>query len=128
RQLQNERFLPLKAIRAVLDGQEDAFTPEQQRLLSDVKQRLAPALGVTPGQGPEVIDLKPLLLRTGVSRDDAREMEELGLLTTTKRKGKRRIAIDQAWIVEVWGEMRRLGFTRALGFTPKDMLVFADAI
>jgi DNA-binding transcriptional MerR regulator len=128
RQLQNERFLPLKAIRAVLDGQEDAFTPEQQRLLSDVKQRLAPVLGVTPGQGPEMIELKPLLLRTGVSRDDAREMEELGLVTTTKRKGKRRIASEQAWILEVWGEMRRLGFTRALGFTPKDMLVFADAI
>jgi hypothetical protein len=63
-----------------------------------------------------------------VSREDASEMERLGLLTVTKRKGKASIAKDDAWILEVWGELRRVGFSRALGFTPKDILFFADAL
>src|SRR5437867_6321231 len=108
RQLQNERFLPLKAIRAVLDGHEEAFTPEQRSLLLDVKERLAPMLGVTPSEGARTIELHPLLLRAGVSRADATEMQQIGLVTTTTRKGKAHIARDQAWIVELWGEMRRL--------------------
>ena len=41
RQLQNERFMPLKAIRAVLDGRDDAFTPEQRGFIVDVKRRLS---------------------------------------------------------------------------------------
>lgn len=129
RQLQNERFLPLKAIRAVLDEQEDAFTPEQRRLLVDVKSRLTPLLGgPARARAPETVELRPLLLRTGVSRDDAAEMERLGLLTSVKKKGKTYIAKDDAWILEIWGDMRRLGFSRGLGFEPKDMLLFVDAM
>jgi DNA-binding transcriptional MerR regulator len=124
RQLQNERFLPLKAIRAVLDEQEDAFTPEQRRLLLDVKGRLAPVLGTAPATVP----LHEVLLKSGVSKEDATEMEELGLLTTKLQRGKPTIAKDDAWILEMWGEMVRLGFTRALGFAPKDMLLFADTM
>src|SRR5207247_2625119 len=97
--------------------------------LLEVKQRLAPHLGVGHGsEGPQTIELNLLLLRTGVSREDASEIESLGLLTTTKRKGKSCIAKDDAWIIEVWGEMKRLGFTRGLGFTPRDMLIYADAM
>ena len=129
RQLQNERFLPLKAIRAVLNEQDDAFSPEQRRLLLDVKHRLGPLLGdAARTQAPETVELRPLLLRTGVSRDDALEIERLGLLTTRKVKGKISIAKADAWILEVWGDMRRLGFSHALGFEPKDMLVFVDAV
>lgn len=131
RQLQNERFLPLKAIRAVLDEKEDAFTPGQRRLLVDVKSRLTPLLGGTKSarsRAPEIIELRPLLLRTGVSRDDAAEIERLGLLTSVKKKGKTYIAKDDAWILEIWGDMRRLGFSRGLGFDPKDMLLFVDAV
>ena len=128
RQLQHERFLPLKAIRAVLDETEDAFTPEQRALLLDVKRRLAPMLGVAPIESGQMIELHPFLLRTGVSREDAAEIERIGLLTSAKRKGKVCIAKSDMWILEVWGEIRRLGFTKALGFTPKDMLVFADSL
>src|SRR4051812_29405876 len=44
RRLQHERFLPLKAIRALLDERDDAFSPAQRRLLEDVKQHLRPDL------------------------------------------------------------------------------------
>jgi DNA-binding transcriptional MerR regulator len=50
RQLQNERFMPLKAIRAVLDGRDDAFTPEQRGFLVDVKRRLATTLARPRGK------------------------------------------------------------------------------
>ena len=36
----HERFLPLKAIKAVLDGREGAFTPEQRDFLGEVRRRI----------------------------------------------------------------------------------------
>ena len=44
RSLAHERFLPLKAIRAVLEGQEEAFSPEQRALMSEVRLQVQSAL------------------------------------------------------------------------------------
>ncbi len=132
RQLQHERFLPLKAIRAVLNEQDESFTGEQRALLRDVKHRLAPLLGGRGGEGGAgsvaTVDLHELLERTGVSLADAEEMVAHGLLSTVAQDGTTFLARDEAWILEVWGDMQKLGFSRELGFTPADMLVFADAM
>ena len=129
RQLQHERFLPLKAIRAVLDEQDESFTGEQRALLRDVKHRLGPILGGRAAEGGVVtVDLEELLARTGVDAADVDDMVSHGLLTTAVQNGRTVLAKDDAWMLDIWSEMKRLGFTRALGFTPADMLVFADAV
>jgi DNA-binding transcriptional MerR regulator len=134
RQLQHERFLPLKAIRAVLEEKEDGFTKEQRRLLLDVKHRLGPLLASPPAGEEAWVPLHPLLLRSGVSRDEADELEKLGLLRVV-RKGKRggtgrlaKVAKEDAWMIEVWGEIRGAGFSRALGFRPSDTVLFAETM
>ena len=57
RALQEERFLPLKAIRAVLTDGEAAFTPPQRQLLSEVKQRLQTTLGAPAGPRATFINI-----------------------------------------------------------------------
>jgi DNA-binding transcriptional MerR regulator len=41
KKLQEERFLPLRAIRAVLGGKSGGFSKEQRKLLADVKTAAA---------------------------------------------------------------------------------------
>jgi DNA-binding transcriptional MerR regulator len=126
RRLQNERFLPLKAIRAVVGETEEPFTPEQTRLLVDLKARIAETIG-EPAQG--YVEADEVLARTGVSEADLREMIALDLVRAIARpKKKPKIARDDVWILETWGEIRGLGFSRELGFSPRDMAVVEDTV
>ncbi|MGO8992750.1 MAG: MerR family transcriptional regulator [Polyangiaceae bacterium] len=126
RQLQHERFLPLRAIRAVLDEEDDGFTQPQRRFFLDVKHRLGPIAG--SGEGDVLVPLHPLLLRAGVSREDADELARIGVLHLVKKKGRQHLAKEDAWMIELWGEIRATGFTKALGFVPQDVTLFAEAL
>jgi len=128
RTLQEERFLPLKAIRAVLTDGEEAFSPAQRRFLTEVKQRLQPALG-TPAGPRATTPLAPLLQRSGVAKKDIDLIVQLGLLAVGRDAGGQPvIAEDDAWTVELWGQLRAAGFSAGLGFGPQDLLLFEDAM
>ncbi|MCA9631776.1 MAG: MerR family transcriptional regulator [Myxococcales bacterium] len=127
RQLQHERFLPLKAIRAIIEGQDDHFTPEQRVLLSAVKARIGDSLGA-PSQGRRTIDVAPLLEQHGVKPHELVQLAELGLLTTMVEKGVTRVPEDDAWVLELWGQLRSAGFSSELGFEVKDLAPFETAV
>jgi DNA-binding transcriptional MerR regulator len=128
RKLQEEQFLPLRAIKAILEERDESFTPAQRQLLSAVKDRLHETLGRDGARG-ELVEVRPLLERAHVDRADFEEMVESGLLATTRgRRGKMLIAKEDAWLVELWGRVRAAGFTRELGFAPKLLTLFETAI
>ncbi len=128
RKLQEEQFLPLKAIKAILEERDESFTPAQRQLLSEVKDRLKGTLGRDASRG-DLVEVRALLEGAGVDRADFEEMVETGLLATSRGpRGKMLIARDDAWIVELWGRVRAAGFTRELGFGPKLITVFEGAI
>lgn len=153
RRLQDEQFLPLKAIRAVLSAYEDdeasgsmgasegAFSPAQQRFLSAVQQRLRGSLGAAQ---PEVTTpLGPLMARLDIDPRDLTELVELGLLVVRpapSAAGKRpagkgrtpspdaQVRQDDVWLLELLSGLRRLGLSRELGFLPADLTVVDDAV
>lgn len=126
-ELKNQRFLPLEAIRAVLDGDEGRFTPEQRTLLVEVKDRVADVLH--SGRGPATtVPVAPLLEQLEVSRKDLRELEELGLLGTVKIRGALHVPADDVWVLELWGGLRGAGFREELGFGIADLQIFVEAI
>lgn len=128
RKLQEEQFLPLKAIKAILDERDESFTPAQRQLLSDVKDRLKGTLG-TDGSRSELVEVRALLESAHVDRSDFEEMVEAGLLATTRGpRGKMLVSRDDAWLVELWGRVRAAGFSRSLGFGPRLISVFEGAI
>jgi DNA-binding transcriptional MerR regulator len=129
RQLQEERFLPLKAIRAVLDEQDEHFTDAQRRLLDDVKRHLSRPRGpFAPGEAAPPVDARPLLTRLGLDRRDLEELAEAGLVALHAQRGQLLVAADDVWLLELWGQMRRAGFTRALGFGAPDLALFAETM
>lgn len=126
RQLQHERFLPLKAIRAVLDGKDDHFTAEQRVLLSAVKSRISGTLAGTAER--RTLDAAPLLEAHGVKPHELAQLADLGLLTSVVDKGRTRIPEDDVWVIELWGQLRRAGFTSKLGFEVRDLAPFEEAM
>jgi DNA-binding transcriptional MerR regulator len=128
KQLQHERFLPLKAIKAVLEGREETFAPEQHQFLLEVKERLATSLAA-PGGRTATVEAEELSRRSGVEMDQIERAMELGLLGGRRGEdGRLQIAEDDAWMVDLFGEMRRVGFTRELGFVVDDLVFYEDAM
>jgi DNA-binding transcriptional MerR regulator len=127
KKLQHEKFLPLRAIKALLDGEGGDFTADQEAFLSGVKRELDQALR-PQGEG-KLVDVETLGERTGVARDEIERMIELGFLgAVTGPDGRVQVSQDDAWIVENYGRMRAAGFSRELGFGPEDLAIYADAI
>ncbi|HEY3822431.1 MAG TPA: MerR family transcriptional regulator [Polyangiaceae bacterium] len=128
RQLQNERFMPLKAIRAVLDGKDDAFTPAQRGMLLDVKQRLSSSLA-QPRVKAASLDARALLARHDLDRDDLDDLVGAGVLEVTAGpRGKLLVAADDAWVIELYAEVRRAGFTRDLGFDARLLRIYERSV
>jgi DNA-binding transcriptional MerR regulator len=153
RRLQDEQFLPLKAIRAVLSAYDDdeaggglaagdqAFSPAQQRFLHAVQQRLQGSLGAAT---PDLTTpLGPLMARLSIDPRDLTELVELGLLVVRpapgsagkRPTGKGRghgpdslVRQDDVWLLELLSGLRRLGLSRELGFLPADLTVVDDAV
>lgn len=129
RKLQHERFLPLKAIQAILDDQQAAFDPSQRALLLEVKQHLGRSLGVSADAPGETVEVGPLLERLGVGRASFDRLVELELLGSRRdASGREVIAADDVWLLETWAEVQRLGFSEELGFTVDDVLVYDEIV
>jgi len=117
RRLQEERFLPLKAIRALLAAETAAVDPSKRALLAEVGARLSHKATATR------VDAADACARRGVSREDFDELVELGMIAA--KDGE--VSSDSLWLLEAWGQFRALGFTAALGFSVQDLQAYETA-
>lgn len=128
RQLQEERFLPLKAIKAALDAERDVFSPAQRATLVETMHRLGGSLKPADGSAARV-SVEGMLADLGVDRADLEGLAAAGVLALgVDERGRAVVARDDLWVVQLWAEMRDAGYTRELGFTPDDLGVYVEAI
>jgi DNA-binding transcriptional MerR regulator len=127
KKLQHEQFLPLKAIKALFDGEDGVFSPRQHTFLAGVKEHVAESLKTSDDRSPTLTP-KEISEKTGVPAEDVERAFELGLVGGAEVDGDLRIAGADAWIFEVFGQVRALGFTPELGFRVEDMALYQDAI
>ncbi|WP_428265444.1 MerR family transcriptional regulator [Haliangium sp.] len=127
RTLQRERFLPLKAIKAVLGGETAGFAPEQRRILREIKDHLS-GTNLQAPERPRTVDAKAACRRHGVRVAELRRMADMGVVTLVEDDGEARIPEDDLWALEHWGRMRAIGFTDAVGFSIDDMAVYEQAV
>ncbi len=128
RRLQHERFLPLKAIRALIDEQDGAFTGAQRAFLDDIRTRLGSRL--SPEQrDPSTMRAADLLARTGVSRADFDRLVEIGLFGAgVDAQGQTILSAEDAFVVETWAEIRNIGLDEKHGFSVNDFALYEEAI
>jgi len=123
RRLQEERFLPLKAIRALLDGETAHLDPQKRSLLTEVGARLDPR-----GARPATVDAAEACARHSVTAAELDRLVELGIVVARDEGGRRVLSADQLWVLDIWGQLRAAGFTEELGFTVDDVQIYEDAI
>lgn len=129
KRLQHERFLPLKAIRALLEDRESQFSQVQRSLLLEVKQRLTTSLLARATDAPGTIDADEACARHGVPREDLNRMIEIGILGgRDSEDGKLVIAQDDTWILAAWGEILKLGYAKELGFRVDDIVILQEVV
>jgi len=125
--LQRESFLPLKAIKAVLDGELDALEPQQRELLAHIKVHLPPSL-VPPRTG-ETVDAGVLAAEHGITLEEVRRLSEIGFiaLLDDPRQGLR-IPQDDTWAIELISQLRQAGLTEALGYSIEDFAIYEQVV
>jgi DNA-binding transcriptional MerR regulator len=127
KQLQSERFMPLRAIRAAMEGKDEEFTPDQRGLLREVKERLSSSLARPRAAAP--LDARALLVRCGLTRKDLDDLAGAGIVELVRGpRGKLLVDAEDAWVFELLAEVRRAGFTRELGFDAKLLRVYERAV
>ena len=126
KKLQHERFLPLKAIKALLDDQDMAFSAAQRPFLLGVKQRLD-TLGRE--DAPRTLLGDDVITRFGIPRADLDRMIEIGILGAgIDGQGRTVIAEKDAWILQGWAEILRLGFATELGIRVDDLALMQEVV
>jgi DNA-binding transcriptional MerR regulator len=122
KQLQEERFLPLKVIKEILENGEDEQGPERLRELIELEDRvLERALRGQDSSGLSKAEVKK---RYRLPDEVLERLERLEVLTPQLRNGKRRYGPDDVQIIEAVGRMRASGYSEALGFTVYDTLIY----
>jgi DNA-binding transcriptional MerR regulator len=122
RELQEKQFLPLRAIRAILDASTEVdFTPEQE----DLVRRLRGTLGgwISEQQKPTVpvSDFVP----SRVSRDELRALVDAGVIATHPGG---RLTEDDAVILECWAQFKDAGLGPDQGVEPEEFHLYDAAM
>lgn len=125
RRLQEERFLPLKAIRALVGGDAGELATAQRGLLLEVRSRLPQPLTEAP---VAFEDLASSPRVTGSRSRTPTGSSSYGLLAVREHEGRREVSSASEWLLNLWGQFRAIGFTAELGFGPDDLLIYDEAI
>jgi DNA-binding transcriptional MerR regulator len=122
KQLQEERFLPLKVIKEVLAQGPGDGGAERLRALIELEDRvLERALS---GQDARGLSAREVNKRYGLPAEALDRLETLGVLTPRVRNGSKRYGPDDVQIIEAVSRMRASGYSEALGFTVYDTLIY----
>ncbi|HEV7735264.1 MAG TPA: MerR family transcriptional regulator [Candidatus Binatia bacterium] len=125
RELQQKRFLPLHVIKAVVTG--DVPLPDAEvRTLHDLEGKVFSQVVDGAPRPPEI--LSAVAKRVGLRATEIREMADIGVITVATRNGKQWIEPDGIRVVELWGRVRRAGFTEALGIGTQNLRLYLEMV
>lgn len=120
RKLQNERFLPLKAIKSLMLGssEESEFSDQQVEVLGELRRLLATEhrdLVVSDDPGK-------LAKEMGLSRREQKELRDLGFAETGVA------TLSDVEVTRIWLQMKEAGLTEQRGFSPKDLSFLIELV
>jgi len=117
KQLQEERFMPLKLIKDVIDKD-----PERARRLVELEDRMLER--ALAAEGPKRVSAAELRRLYGIPKEALDRLVELGVLTPTSRG----FGANDVKIVEAISRFRAGGMDERIGFTVYDTLRYKHAL
>ena len=125
RELQERQFLPLKAIRAILDDTADeGFTPEQEDLVRRVRATLGGWVNAQQSPAVAVSDFVP----GRVPRQELKELIACGLVQVHGRADAATLSEDDAVILECWAQFKEAGLGPDRGVGPAEFELYDSAM
>jgi len=120
RQLSEQQFLPLRAIRAIFEGiPKREFTPDQERFLRSMRSAQASTVAEA-GAGPLVADE----VSTHVPEEELASLHDAGLID----RGTDGLSAEDAEILAAWKDLKALGIGPERGFAATELGIFDRAI
>ncbi len=125
RELQERQFLPLRAIRAVLDDTADAdFTLEQEDLVRRVRATLGGWMHAQQTPTVAVSDFVP----DRVPRHELRALVDAGVIRVHGRGESAALSEDDAVILECWAQFKEAGLGPDHGVSPAEFQIYDSAM
>ncbi|MBC7473910.1 MAG: MerR family transcriptional regulator [Candidatus Sericytochromatia bacterium] len=122
RELQEKQFLPLKAIKVILNNANDHnFTDEQKTLIADIKVKL-----INENMQNEQTKLSDVLKKYDISDLEIDEMNKINYIDLKIKSGKKFIRNQDLELIEAWIKLKEMGINQDRGFSPENLEIFCD--
>jgi len=121
RDLQRDSGLTLRQIKDVLNGQSG-----DRRVEAGAFRNLEELVSAHMGNAGGPIMIASLQAQWPEAQDDARKLENIGVIRIAKTPDGPAVSVTDARLVTIWGEMRKAGFTEEFGFTPALLSYYAQ--
>jgi DNA-binding transcriptional MerR regulator len=121
KELQRKRYLPLHAIKALVEGESPPSRAEVDALL---------AIDGTLYRGlpPSEARVADVARRTGLSIREIRRLASVEAIEIETRRGADWLAGDSIRFVERWAALRKAGYAERLGFRPENLRVYVQFV
>jgi len=121
KELQRKRYLPLHAIKALVDGD----TPPSR---AEVDALLAIDGTLYRGRAPAEARVGDVAKRTGLSIREIHRLADAEAIELVTRQGAQWLSGDGIRFVERWAALRNAGYAERLGFRPENLRVYVDFV
>ena len=122
RELRDQQFLPLRAIKAIFEGvPEQEFTPQQERLLHSMREAL-PRDTTEERAATELLEV----VAAGVPENEVEALRAAGLIAPAETSSE--VSADDAEILLAWAKLKRIGIGPQRGFKATDIGIFDRAM
>lgn len=121
KQLQEERFVPLKVIQELVSGAGPEVV-DRLRSLIEMEDRILERALVRSNR--TAVDREEIVRRYDVPADVLDKLQELGVVTSRTIDGRPSYGPEDVQIIEAVSRMRDSGYSEALGFTVYDALIY----
>lgn len=123
KKLQEERFMPLKVIKELLDS-AGAEGPERLQKIVELEDRILER--ALRGQESRSLSAAEVERRFELPEEVLARLEELEVITPGNRNGRKSYGPEDVQIIEAIARMRTSGFNESLGFTVYDSLIYKE--
>ncbi len=124
--IQEKHFLPLRAIRALLEDADDSsLSAAQQSLIKELRVRLGPSAAAQHRQRVLVTDI---VKQDGVSKKEITEFCDRGVIAIEGTGRTASVSREDAELLHAWARLKTIGISPERGFMPRDLEIIEEAI
>ena len=124
--IQEKHFLPLRAIRALLEDADDgSFSAPQQLLIKELRVRLGPSTAV---HHPQRVCLRDIVKQHGVPKKEIEEFRHCGVITVAGTGRAASVTREDAELLGAWARLKAVGLSPERGFMPRDINIIEEAV